>query len=106
MRARFPSDQDLRRECAAARFDPVPPHSAGQVELAVRPFERVRHRAAAVRHVLYPGGRRMRERSEAIFDIIDAKSDGFIKLDKLLLGLSALCRGDDEEKLRFADPPL
>jgi len=38
----------------------------------------------------------------ALFDVLDPHTDGFVKLRQLLLGLSALCRGDDDEALGFA----
>jgi len=52
-------------------------------------------------HVLYPGAKAAWEPAEALYDIIDARAEGSIKLDKLLLGLSALCRGDDDEVLKY-----
>ncbi|KAL1510670.1 hypothetical protein AB1Y20_006967 [Prymnesium parvum] len=39
--------------------------------------------------------------AEAVYDIIDARGEGYVRLDKLLLGLSALCLGDEEERLQF-----
>ena len=58
----------------------------------------------AMGHVLYPRERaRRRERMlpGALFDMIDRKGDGFVKMRQLLLGLSALCRGDDDEALGY-----
>ena len=36
-----------------------------------------------------------------LFDILDCRDEGFVKLPHLLVGLSALCHGDDEETVRF-----
>ena len=62
------------------------------------------------------GGARLRDGSRALpraraaaracmlpgaLDMIDRKGDGFVKMRQLSLGLSALCRGDDDEALAY-----
>jgi Ca2+-binding EF-hand superfamily protein len=40
--------------------------------------------------------------SEQLFRVFDAKNTGFVDWDEFISGLAVACRGNAEEKLKFA----
>ena len=45
---------------------------------------------------------RSRVKPDTLFEIIDAKGEGFVRMSSLIVGLSALCRGDGDEASGYA----